>query len=61
MSPKEDNLLQTKSQELSEEDRQLLEMYHHSFNDDEVDIKLCLSLIHHIHSRPDNGLFGFFM
>lgn len=52
-------LLQTKAQEMSDEDRQLLDMYHHSFNDDEVDIKLCLALIYNLHSHPDKGLFNY--
>lgn len=51
-------LLQTKAQEISDEDRQLLDMYHHSFNDDEVDIKLCLALIYKLHSNPDKGVFN---
>lgn len=52
-------LLQTISQEMSDEDNQLLEMYHQSFNDDEVDVKLCLALIYHLHCRPDKGNLSF--
>ncbi|XP_034254470.1 3'-5' RNA helicase YTHDC2-like [Thrips palmi] len=54
-------VLQTISQEMSDEDNQLLEMYHQCFNDDEVDVKLCLALIYHLHSRPDKGAILIFL
>ncbi|KAK3929267.1 3'-5' RNA helicase YTHDC2 [Frankliniella fusca] len=54
-------VLQTQSQELDDEDRQLLDMYHHIFNDDEIDIKLCLALIYHLHCRSDRGAILVFL
>ncbi|KAJ1522358.1 hypothetical protein ONE63_002650 [Megalurothrips usitatus] len=53
--------LQTQSQEMSDEDRYLLDMYHQSFNDDDVDIKLCLSLIYHLHCNSDKGAILVFL
>ena len=48
---------------LSAEDKELLNLYHHSFDDDKVDLELILCLIHHIHSASKEGecvLYGQF-
>lgn len=55
------DVFNAKSQELAIRDHQLLEMYHHSFNDDEIDIKLCLALIYHLHCRSDKGAILVFL
>ena len=40
---------------LSPEDRELLSLYHHSFDDEKVDIDLILCLLHKIHASPQEG------
>lgn len=45
---------------LSPEDKELLNAYHHSFDDDRVDIDLIISLLCKIHCRSQNGVPTFF-
>lgn len=41
---------------LSQEDKELLNAYHQSFDDDKVDIDLIISLLCKIHRRSENGM-----
>lgn len=40
---------------VSEEDRELLSIYQHSFDDEKVDINLVTCLIHRIHTMEREG------
>lgn len=40
---------------LPDEDQELLEIYHNSFNDDNTDINLLMSLLTHIHCTKPKG------
>lgn len=46
---------------ISEEDRELLSMYQHSFDDEKVDTGLITSLIHKIHSSEGDGAILVFL
>lgn len=52
-------ILVKQSSVLSPEDKELLNIYHHSFDDEKVDIDLVVCLLFKIHSRPQNGRFIF--
>ena len=54
---REDSLLVNQASALTPEDRDLLSVYHHSFDDDKVDLDLILSLLHKIHSSQQEGRF----
>jgi len=41
--------------EIAEEDKELLDIYHHSFNDDNIDIDLLMTVLHEVHSSQDKG------
>ena len=41
--------------EIAEEDKELLDIYHHSFNDDNIDIDLLMTILHDVHSSQDKG------
>lgn len=41
--------------EIAEEDKELLDIYHHSFNDDNIDIDLLMTILHEVHSSQDKG------
>jgi hypothetical protein len=44
--------------EIAEEDKELLDIYHHSFNDENViDIDLMMAVLHEVHSSQDKGKF----
>lgn len=42
---------------LSEEDKELLHIYHSSFNDDNIDIDLLMSLLIQIHCNQPRGYY----
>lgn len=44
------------ARELSEEEKELLNLYQHSFDDDKVDIELILSLVINILSTSKEGM-----
>ncbi|XP_031838803.1 3'-5' RNA helicase YTHDC2 [Nomia melanderi] len=50
-----DAIAQAKNISLSEEDKLLLEIYHHTFNDDNINYNLLLQLILHIHKKMPPG------
>jgi len=41
--------------EIAEEDKELLDIYHHSFNDDNIDIDLLMTILHEVHSSEGKG------
>lgn len=51
----ESSLVQTASSELSSEDQELLKAYHHSFDDEKVDLDLILHLLFNICQSSDEG------
>uniref|UniRef100_A0A671VQR6 RNA helicase n=1 Tax=Sparus aurata TaxID=8175 RepID=A0A671VQR6_SPAAU len=51
----ESTLLQCGSAELSTEDQELLKLYHHSFDDELVDLDLIMELLHNICSTSSDG------
>ena len=52
--------LMRQAQTLSTEDRDLLGAYHHSFDDERVDLDLVLSLVYKIHSGSQEGSLNLF-
>ena len=56
---REDSLLASQTSTLTQEDKDLLSVYHHSFDDDKVDLDLILSLVHKIHSSQQEGQYYF--
>ena len=40
---------------IAEEDKELLDIYHHSFNDDNIDLDLLMTILHEVHSSQDKG------
>lgn len=46
------------ARELSEEEKELLNLYQHSFDDDKVDIELILSLVIKILSTSKEGMLS---
>lgn len=51
----ESSLVQTAASELSSEDQELLKAYHHSFDDEKVDLDLILHLLFNICQSSDEG------
>lgn len=51
----ESSLVQSESGELSAEDRELLKAYHHSFDDEKVDLDLIMHLLYNICQSSDDG------
>lgn len=51
----ESSLVQTATSELSSEDQELLKAYHHSFDDEKVDLDLILHLLFNICQSSDEG------
>lgn len=43
------------SAEVSTEEQELLKLYHHSFDDERVDLDLIMDLLHHICSTTSDG------
>ncbi|KAJ0012741.1 hypothetical protein NQD34_017075 [Periophthalmus magnuspinnatus] len=54
-------LMQCPSAELSLEDQELLKLYHHSFDDEFVDLDLIMTLLHHICSTTSEGAVLIFL
>lgn len=55
VSMDESALVQCATAELSAEDQELLTLYHHSFDDQRVDLDLIMSLLHNICSTTGDG------
>ncbi|XP_013405941.1 probable ATP-dependent RNA helicase YTHDC2 [Lingula anatina] len=53
----DEDLLKETEMTVSEEDKQLLNLYHHSFDDDKVDTDLILALLHKIQDSQEEGEF----
>lgn len=49
------NLLLANDTEITEEDKELLDIYHHSLIDDNIDFDLLMTILHEVHSSPDEG------
>lgn len=54
-------LVQCTNAELSPEDQELLKFYHHSFDDEFVDLELIMALLHHICSTTNDGAILIFL
>jgi hypothetical protein len=50
-----DLLLPEEDPELGEEEKELLDIYHHSFNDENIDMDLLMALLCDIHTTQDKG------
>ncbi|PSN46949.1 putative ATP-dependent RNA helicase YTHDC2 [Blattella germanica] len=50
-----DLLLANEDTELGEEEKELLDIYHHSFNDENIDMDLLMTLLIDLHSTQDKG------
>ncbi|XP_030579929.1 3'-5' RNA helicase YTHDC2 [Archocentrus centrarchus] len=61
VSMDESALVQCASAELSPEDQELLTLYHHSFDDQWVDLDLIMNLLHNICSTADDGAVLIFL
>jgi hypothetical protein len=48
-------LLSDEDPELGEEEKELLDIYHHSFNDENIDMDLLMALLYDIHASHDKG------
>lgn len=48
-------LLSDEDPELGEEEKELLDIYHHSFNDENIDMDLLMTLLCDIHASQDKG------
>ncbi|XP_035383082.1 3'-5' RNA helicase YTHDC2 isoform X1 [Electrophorus electricus] len=57
----ESSLVQASSSELSAEDQELLKAYHHSFDDEKVDLDLIMHLLHRICQSSDDGAILIFL
>ncbi|XP_051750907.1 3'-5' RNA helicase YTHDC2-like [Ctenopharyngodon idella] len=57
----ESSLVQTATSELSSEDQELLKAYHHSFDDEKVDLDLILHLLFNICQSSDEGAVLIFL
>ncbi|XP_073334572.1 3'-5' RNA helicase YTHDC2 isoform X1 [Pagrus major] len=57
----ESTLVQCGSAELSPEDQELLKLYHHSFDDELVDLDLIMELLHNICSTSSDGAVLIFL
>lgn len=53
----ESSLVQTSGSGLSMEDRELLKAYHHSFDDEKVDLDLVMHLLYNICQSYDAGRY----
>lgn len=50
-----DLLKKMEGMEIAEEEKKLLDVYHHSFDDEKVDISLILSILHKILTCQEDG------
>ncbi|XP_061334506.1 3'-5' RNA helicase YTHDC2 isoform X2 [Pezoporus flaviventris] len=57
----ESSLVQTSGSDLDAEDRELLKAYHHSFDDEKVDLDLIMHLLYNICSSSDAGAILIFL
>ncbi|XP_005142130.1 3'-5' RNA helicase YTHDC2 [Melopsittacus undulatus] len=57
----ESSLVQTSGSDLDAEDRELLKAYHHSFDDEKVDLDLIMHLLYNICSSCDAGAILIFL
>ncbi|XP_032839977.2 3'-5' RNA helicase YTHDC2 isoform X2 [Tyto alba] len=57
----ESSLVQTSGNDLSAEDRELLKAYHHSFDDEKVDLDLIMHLLYNICHSYDSGAILIFL
>ncbi|XP_009982820.1 PREDICTED: probable ATP-dependent RNA helicase YTHDC2 [Tauraco erythrolophus] len=57
----ESSLVQTSGSDLSAEDRELLKAYHHSFDDEKVDLDLIMHLLYNICHSYDTGAILIFL
>ncbi|KFO90874.1 putative ATP-dependent RNA helicase YTHDC2, partial [Buceros rhinoceros silvestris] len=57
----ESSLVQTSGSDLSEEDRELLKAYHHSFDDEKVDLDLIMHLLYNICNSYHAGAILIFL
>ncbi|KAM6230632.1 3'-5' RNA helicase YTHDC2 [Porphyrio hochstetteri] len=57
----ESSLVQTSGSDLSTEDRELLKAYHHSFDDEKVDLDLIMHLLYNICNRYEAGAILVFL
>ncbi|XP_023389396.1 probable ATP-dependent RNA helicase YTHDC2 [Pteropus vampyrus] len=57
----ESSLVQTNGSDLSAEDRELLKAYHHSFDDEKVDLDLIMHLLYNICHNCDAGAILIFL
>ncbi|XP_062334436.1 3'-5' RNA helicase YTHDC2 isoform X1 [Osmerus eperlanus] len=55
------SLVQSASNELSAEDQELLKVYHHSFDDEKVDLDIIMHLLHNICTSSDDGAVLIFL
>lgn len=53
----ESSLVQSNGSDLSAEDRELLKTYHHSFDDEKVDLDLIMHLLYNICHSCDAGKY----
>nr|XP_033502305.1 3'-5' RNA helicase YTHDC2 isoform X4 [Epinephelus lanceolatus] len=60
-SLEESTLVQCGSAELSTEEQELLKLYHHSFDDDHVDLDLIMDVLHNICSTTTDGAVLIFL
>lgn len=51
----ESALVQCESTEVTAEEQELLKLYHHSFDDERVDLDLIMDLLHYIFSTTSDG------
>ncbi|XP_074473095.1 3'-5' RNA helicase YTHDC2 isoform X3 [Sebastes fasciatus] len=59
--PDESTLVQCGSTEMSTEEQELLKLYHHSFDDERVDLDLIMDLLHNICSTTGDGAVLIFL
>uniref|UniRef100_A0A8C3AQJ1 RNA helicase n=1 Tax=Cyclopterus lumpus TaxID=8103 RepID=A0A8C3AQJ1_CYCLU len=57
----ESTLMQCESAEMSAEEQELLKLYHHSFDDEQVDLDLIMDLLHNICSTTSDGAVLIFL
>lgn len=57
----DETVLVKQSSFLSQDDKDLLSVYHHSIVDDRVDVDLIISLLYKIHCKPQNGAILVFL
>lgn len=53
----DEQLLVKQASSLTPEDRELLNIYHHSFDDEKVDIDLVMTLLSKIHTEEKGGKY----